>query len=231
MIESMNVELFRRRAKVHAALADPYRLAIADQLTLGDCAPSELAASLDIESNLLAHHLAALESVGLIERLVSQGDRRRRYVRLLPEGHRILQHATPIPARRVVFICTENAARSQLAEGIWKQNHPLQAMSAGTKPARRIHAEAIRAAARRGIDLSHAEPRAIPELDPGDLIVTVCDRAHEDLPPTLGQLLHWSVPDPATSSAPDAYDAAAENLAARIDALLPNIEPVKNEPL
>jgi len=227
----MNVESFRRRAKVHAALADPYRLAIADRLTLCECAPSELAATLDIESNLLAHHLAALESVGLIERLVSQGDRRRRYIRLLPEGHRILQHATPIAARRVVFICTENAARSQLAEGIWKQSHPLQAVSAGTKPGRRIHAGAIRAAARRGIDLSHAEPRAIPELDPDDLIVTVCDRAHEDLPRGPGQLVHWSVPDPATSSDPDAYDLAAETLAARIGALLPNIEPVTSESL
>jgi ArsR family transcriptional regulator, arsenate/arsenite/antimonite-responsive transcriptional repressor / arsenate reductase (thioredoxin) len=227
----MNVESFRPQAKVHAALADPLRLAIADQLTVCDCAPSELAATLDVESNLLAHHLAALESVGLIERLTSQGDRRRRYVRLRPEGHKILQRSHPIGAGRVIFICTENAARSQLAEGIWKQSHPLQAISAGTKPAPRVHPGTLRAAARRGIDLTGAEPSPIPDLEPDDLIVTVCDRAHEELPPGPGRLLHWSLPDPALSSEADAYDIAAESLALRINALLPSIEPANSEPI
>ncbi|MBO0694383.1 MAG: helix-turn-helix domain-containing protein [Acidimicrobiaceae bacterium] len=221
----MNLELFTQRAKVHAALGDPLRLAIADQLTLCDRAPSELAATLEIESNLLAHHLAALESVGLIERLTSQGDRRRRYIRLRPEGHRILQRSDPIAVRRIVFICTENAARSQLAEGIWKQSHPLQAISGGTRPTDRLHPGTVQAAARRGIDLTHAVPSPIPDLEPDDLIVTVCDRAHEELPPGPGRLLHWSLPDPAASTEPDAYDAAADSLAARIDALLPSIEP------
>lgn len=220
----MEIECFREQARLHGALADPHRLAIADQLLLSDWAPSELATTLGIESNLLAHHLTAMESVGLIERVVSQGDRRRRYIRLLPEARRILQPSEHVTVRRIVFICTENAARSQLAEAIWNQCHPVQAVSAGTRPAGRIHTGTIRAAARRGIDLSHAHPKPIPHLNPDDLIVTVCDRAHEDLAPGVGHLLHWSLPDPATSPEPDAYDTAADNLAARIDTLIPSTQ-------
>ncbi|MGA9276742.1 ArsR/SmtB family transcription factor, partial [Ilumatobacter sp.] len=70
------------RARIHAALADPSRLAIVDELTVSDRAPSELAARLSIPGNLLAHHLHVLSGVGLIERFGSSGDRRRRYVRL-----------------------------------------------------------------------------------------------------------------------------------------------------
>lgn len=227
----MEVERFRERARLHAALADPHRLAIAEQLSLSDCAPSELSATLEIESNLLAHHLAALESVGLIERLTSQGDRRRRYIRLRPEGRGMLQRSSRIDARRVVFVCTENAARSQLAEGIWNQTQQLEAVSGGTKPATALHPGTIRAAHRLGIDLTGAEPKPIPELGPYDLIVTVCDRAHEDLPSGGCRLLHWSLPDPAASSEPDACDTAAKDLAARINALIPNLQPADDEPI
>jgi ArsR family transcriptional regulator, arsenate/arsenite/antimonite-responsive transcriptional repressor / arsenate reductase (thioredoxin) len=220
----MNLELFRERANLHSALADPHRLAIADQLTLSDRAPSELAATLDIESNLLAHHLTTLENVGLIERLTSQGDRRRRYIRLVPGALDIIKPLDRISARRIVFVCTENAARSQLAQGIWNQTHPLKAVSGGTNPAAQLHAGTIKAAARRGINLKDAKPAPIPELDPRDLIVTVCDRAHEDLPAGPCRHLHWSLADPATTKDPHAYDTAAETLAARIETLIPCVE-------
>jgi ArsR family transcriptional regulator, arsenate/arsenite/antimonite-responsive transcriptional repressor / arsenate reductase (thioredoxin) len=86
-IESMNIGPVPdrvRRAAVHAALADPGRLAITDALLLGDASPSELAALLAMPSNLLAHHLRTLEQAGVITRHRSEGDRRRAYLRLIP---------------------------------------------------------------------------------------------------------------------------------------------------
>ena len=73
-----------RRAAVHAALADPARLAITDTLLTGDASPSELAGMLAMPSNLLAHHLHVLEQAGVITRRRSEGDRRRTYLRLIP---------------------------------------------------------------------------------------------------------------------------------------------------
>ena len=70
------------RAATYAALGDPHRLAIVEELVLSDRAPSELGERFGLESNLLAHHLRVLEAVGLIERVTSDGDRRRRYLRL-----------------------------------------------------------------------------------------------------------------------------------------------------
>src|ERR1700756_5642601 len=73
-----------RRAVIHAALADPARLQIADTLLAGDASPSELAAMLGMPSNLLAHHLHVLEQAGVITRRRSEGDRRRTYLQLIP---------------------------------------------------------------------------------------------------------------------------------------------------
>src|SRR3989337_1300266 len=82
----MTIELdpeLRWRAGVHAALADPARLAVVDLLCVGDASPSELQAALDLPSNLLAHHLRVLQHAGVIERSRSEGDRRRTYLRLV----------------------------------------------------------------------------------------------------------------------------------------------------
>jgi ArsR family transcriptional regulator, arsenate/arsenite/antimonite-responsive transcriptional repressor / arsenate reductase (thioredoxin) len=215
----MNLERYAGRASLHAALADVHRLAIVDQLFLTDLSPRELGSVLGIDSNLLAHHLAVLESAGLIERTASQGDRRRRYIRLSADGRQLAPPTSPVTAGRVVFVCTENAGRSQLAQGIWNQSQPLRAISAGTRPAHRLHEGTIRAAARRGIDLSDARPGPLPELGPGDLVITVCDRAHETLAGHLGRYgFHWSIPDPAAAGDPRAYDDSADTIAQRITA-------------
>ncbi|MGB5757862.1 MAG: winged helix-turn-helix domain-containing protein, partial [Acidimicrobiales bacterium] len=71
-----------RRAQLHRALAEPHRLEIVDELALSDRSPTELGHQLGMASNLLAHHLDVLEAAGLIERVTSTGDRRRRYLRL-----------------------------------------------------------------------------------------------------------------------------------------------------
>jgi DNA-binding transcriptional ArsR family regulator len=114
----MNTEItsdLERRAAVHAALADPARLAITDTLADSDASPSELAAMLAMPSNLLAHHLRALEGAGIVTRHRSEGDRRRSYLRLVAGSLDTRAGPRGRSARRVLFVCTANSARSHLA--------------------------------------------------------------------------------------------------------------------
>lgn len=217
-----------RRAAVHAALGEPVRLAIVEELVRSDRAPSELAAMFELPTNLLAHHLAVLERVGLVERTVSSGDRRRRYVRAVP-GH-ALAVVGPVErraaGRSALFVCTHNSARSQLAAAIWRRRTGGSATSAGTHPADRVHPGAVAAARRRGLDLADARPRRLTadDMASADLVVTVCDRAHEEIElPTTA--LHWSTPDPVGADDPDPFDRAADSLERRIDAVTRPREP------
>lgn len=204
-----------RRAAVHAALGDVMRLRIVDTLQLGDASPSELSTALGVPSNLLAFHLKALESAGLITRHPSEGDGRRTYLRLAKEvleglGARQLQ----APAR-VVFVCTANSARSQLAAALWRQASPIPTASAGTHPAPRIDPGVIKVAARHGLELLVADPRHVDDvLTEGDVVVTVCDLAHEELGPVTR--LHWSIPDPVRVGTVAAYDAVYDEIATRV---------------
>ena len=120
---------------MHAALADPARLQITDTLLAGDASPSELAAMLAMPSNLLAHHLHVLEQAGIITRRRSDGDRRRTYLRLIPGALDSLIAPAARTARRVLFVCTANSARSHLAAALWRQASTVPAVSAGTHPA------------------------------------------------------------------------------------------------
>ena len=98
------------RAAVHAALGEPVRLAIVEDLATSDRSPKELAVRLSLPTNLLAHHLDVLEGAGLIERFVSAGDRRRRYVRLVREPLARLGVAATRPA-----VCCSCAVTTPLA--------------------------------------------------------------------------------------------------------------------
>lgn len=205
-----------RRARRHAALAEPVRLRIVDLLALGDLSPGQVQGELGIGSNLLAHHLGVLESAGLIARTRSEGDRRRSYLRLDRDA---LPGPTPAPvvrARRVVFVCTGNAARSPLAAALWASVSPVPAVSGGTHPAPATSPRAIASARRHGIDLTGHRPHPVgPLLAAGDAVITLCDRAHEEL--ALGHALHWSVPDPGRVGTAEAYDAAFEVIAGRVE--------------
>jgi protein-tyrosine-phosphatase/DNA-binding HxlR family transcriptional regulator len=230
----MNTERFRgveRRAAVHAALGDPSRLLIVDTLLLGDRAPSELSALLGMPSNLLAHHLKVLQGEGILSRVRSEGDRRRCYLRLQPDA---LDAATPgaaagvravVAARRVLFVCTANSARSHLAAALWRRASPVPVASAGTHPAAQIDPGALAVARRHRLALRRIRPRQLDEvyLD-GDLIITVCDLAHEalhDLPD-----LHWSIPDPVRLGHDAAFDDALGELARRVENLAPRLQPL-----
>jgi ArsR family transcriptional regulator, arsenate/arsenite/antimonite-responsive transcriptional repressor / arsenate reductase (thioredoxin) len=204
------------RAARHAALGDPARLAIADELSVSDRAPLELRRLLHMESNLLAHHLDVLERVGLIERSRSSGDGRRRYVHLVRGALDGLAPSNSLPSGGALFVCTANSARSQLAAALWREATGETATSAGTHPADRVHRGALAAARRAGLDLSSAATRNFDDvgvLPP--LVVTVCDQAHEELEPD-DSWLHWSVPDPVPAGTKDAFDAALVELRDRI---------------
>lgn len=211
-----------RRAALHAALGDPIRLAIVDELRNSDRSPTELSTRFGVPGNLLAHHLDTLERVGLVERFVSSGDRRRRYVRL---RHGVLSGLFPMATQPddVVFVCTHNSARSQLAAALWRRMSGRRSTSAGTHPAEAVHPGAVAAAHRAGLDLGTARPRT---FDPGRArgqIVTVCDRAHEELD-APDSWWHWSVPDPVDVGTPAAFDTALDDLRSRI-AILQEDDP------
>jgi ArsR family transcriptional regulator, arsenate/arsenite/antimonite-responsive transcriptional repressor / arsenate reductase (thioredoxin) len=232
IIESMFTERndVVRRAAVHAALGDPGRLAIVDALVLGEASPSELQRLLDMPSNLLAHHVRVLERAGVLSRHRSEGDRRRSYLHLTPGSLEALRppsaRDTARKAVRVVFVCTENSARSQLATAIWATAAAVSATSAGTHPAPAVHPGAVAAAARHRLPLNPATPRHVDDvLRPDDVVITVCDAAHEELGAGRDRL-HWSIPDPVRRGGFDAaFDDAVAELTDRIGRLAPAIRP------
>jgi len=217
-VESLSVEV---RARVHAALGDPARLAIVDALAAGDASPTEIAARLGMASNLVAHHLGVLADAELVERSRSEADRRRTYVRLRIQALAALAAPVLAAPRRVVFVCTRNSARSQLAAALWARHTAVPAASAGTQPAVRVHPRAVRTAKRHGLRLDPAATAHVEAvIRAGDLVIAVCDHAHETLP-TDARRLHWSVPDPVPADTDEAFETAYRDIAARIDRLTP----------
>src|SRR5665213_4228328 len=101
-----------RRAAMYGALADPARLRIVEILSAGDASPSELTHTLAMPSNLLAHHLNVLEAQHLVVRRRSEGDQRRIYLHLVHDALANLAPVGTYRARRVLFVCTANSARS-----------------------------------------------------------------------------------------------------------------------
>ncbi len=208
------------RARVHAALGDPARLAIVDRLVLGDVSPGDLAEVMEIPTNLLAHHLSVLERAGVVERVRSEGDRRRTYVRLLSTAVASAS-VPPIPeAPRLVFVCTHNSARSQLAAATWARASRVPATSAGTHPAERVHPGAVAAARRHRLQLRGDRTAHVDAVvRPDDLVVAVCDSAHEELGSRAPARLHWSIPDPVRTGADEAFDHALTLIEERVSRL------------
>jgi arsenate reductase len=109
---------------------------------------------------------------------------------------------------RVLFICTGNSARSQMAEALLRRagGDRFVVASAGTEP-RAVHPLAIRALADVGLDISAARSKSLTEFvdQPFDAVVTVCDRARESCPvfPGAARTLHWSLDDPAEAIGTD----------------------------
>ncbi len=214
-----------QRAGVHAALGEGLRLAIVDRLTPGDASPGELAEHFGLATNLLAHHLRVLEEAGVIRRVRSEGDRRRSYVQLCLDNPIVgaavtggalttLTAGDPVP--RVLFVCTANSARSQLAAASWNRVSPVPAASAGTHPAAKVHPRAITVGRGHGLHLGRARTSAVQQtLHTGDLVVAVCDNAHEELDPHQARL-HWAIPDPVRIDTDEAFETAYEDITRRV---------------
>jgi protein-tyrosine-phosphatase/DNA-binding transcriptional ArsR family regulator len=214
------------RARVHAALGDPGRLAIVETLVAGDASPGELGLVLEMPTNLIAHHLKVLEDAGLVVRSRSDGDRRRTYVRVVTELLESAVMPSLAPAPRVVFVCTQNSARSQLAASIWSRRSHIPALSAGTRPAAAPHPRAVRVARRHGLDPTGWRTSQVSDVvKPDDLVIAVCDIAYEHLPAAARPRLHWSVPDPAATNTAAAFEAAYRELTNRVDRLAPLLSP------
>ncbi len=132
---------------------------------------------------------------------------------------------------RVLFVCTGNSARSQMAEALLRRDGgaDFEVASAGTEP-RGVHPLTVRALAGVGIDWSGARSTSVAEyLDRRfDWVVTVCERARERCPvfPGAHRSLHWDVDDPAEAQGDEAQRAAAfdrvrRKIAARVRAFVP----------
>ena len=123
---------------------------------------------------------------------------------------------------RVLFLCTANSARSQMAEGLLRHlsQGRMAAFSAGSHPGR-LRAEAVQVMAELGVDIRGQWSKSIQDLADRDfdLVVTVCDQAAKTCPRFPGQVrhLHWSIPDPMTL---DDFRSARDQLQVRIEDLL-----------
>ena len=131
---------------------------------------------------------------------------------------------------RVLFVCTENAGRSQIAEALLrtKGGEAFKVASAGSHPAMQVNALAVDVLREHGIDWSRRTPKGFDAVvgQTWDLIITLCDRAREQCPAFPGKPVyaHWGMPDPAKAVGTDAerrhaFRDAAVYLKTRIDYL------------
>ena len=139
--------------------------------------------------------------------------------------------ATPF---RILVLCTGNSARSQIGEallavrGAERTAGPVEAESAGSRPAPRVNPFAEEVLANNGITWSGRTPKHVDDVmaHPFDLAITVCDNARDACPifPNARARAHWGLPDPADHTEPEAarraFATAYASLAARVDALL-----------
>jgi arsenate reductase len=134
------------------------------------------------------------------------------------------------PRQRVLFLCTHNSARSQMAEGLLRAygGDRFEVFSAGTE-ATFVRPQAIAAMAELGIDISYQESKTLERFlgEPFDAVITVCDDANESCPVFLGatRRLHWSFPDPSTVTGTDAeqlavYRRVRDDIKSRIESEL-----------
>jgi ArsR family transcriptional regulator, arsenate/arsenite/antimonite-responsive transcriptional repressor / arsenate reductase (thioredoxin) len=222
-------------------IADETRWRLITTLRRGDYQVGELTARLSLPQNLISYHLSALRQGGLVQVHRSDADGRVLYYGLdlaaLKTIYAELGALLQVPTERaapglapltVVFLCTANSARSQMAEA-WLRHLSggrLMARSAGTSP-RPIHPLTREVMHEAGIDIGYQTAKgleALHDLRP-DLIVTVCDIAREACAHWGSEVpqIHWSIPDPAAAPAaaqPDAFRAVRDTLRLRAEGLL-----------
>jgi protein-tyrosine-phosphatase/DNA-binding transcriptional ArsR family regulator len=237
-------------------LAHDLRWTLLQQLTQSDYRVAELVAQVKQPLNLVSYHLRQLRQAGLVHERRSTADERSFYYSLdLPRLHMLYLEASSSlhpslgeaippgsrtdfhfdgPPPRLLFLCTSNSARSQMAEALvgHLSQGQVQAWSAGSHPAQAVNPLAVRALARWGIQMSQSEPKSL-ELFVGqsfDRVITLCDRVRERCPTWPDSSpLHWSLPDPSAAEGSEAerqqvFDQLASQLDVRIRLLLTVLE-------
>lgn len=237
-------------------LAHELRWRLVEALARSDRRVQELVQLVGEPTNLVSYHLRQLRSQALVTERRSAADGRDVYYSLdldrmkglylatgesLHPGFRDHPGAagkagTAEPGRRirVLFLCTHNSARSQMAEAILRKlgGDRVEAASAGTEVTR-VHPLAVREMAEREIDISGQRSKPMNELvgERFDYVVTVCDNARESCPifPGDPERIHWSIPDPSAVEGEEdkrrqAFERAADELTTRIRYLLALLE-------
>ncbi|HER44262.1 MAG TPA: arsenate reductase ArsC [Candidatus Eisenbacteria bacterium] len=135
---------------------------------------------------------------------------------------------------KLLFLCTGNQARSQMAEALLKarDGELFDVVSAGSVPKPAVHPLAVDVLSERGIDISAAEPKDVARFSrvAFDYVITLCDNARDLCPifPGEGEKIHWSILDPAAAAGTDeekleAFRAARDDLVRRIDGFVEEI--------
>jgi ArsR family transcriptional regulator, arsenate/arsenite/antimonite-responsive transcriptional repressor / arsenate reductase (thioredoxin) len=231
----------------------PLRWRLLRELAWSDRRVRELMVLLDEPQSLVSYHLRRLRAADLISVRRSSFDGRDSYYSLnlgrcgellAAAGaalHPALRRSPRLgiqPRRRsrrvrVLFLCTGNSARSQIAEGLLQDlsGGAVEAFSAGSRP-KRLHPNAVRVMHVRGIDISHRRAKHLNTLSRRrfDYVISLCDRVREVCPQFPGdpQTIHWSILDPAAEPGSDAdtypaFEHTAADLETRTRFLLDRI--------
>jgi protein-tyrosine-phosphatase/DNA-binding transcriptional ArsR family regulator len=228
-------------------VAHPVRWRLLEALVESDRAVRELTQLVDEPQNLVSYHLRQLRDGGLVSARRSSHDARDSYYAIdlgrcqeelravggaLHPGLWLVpvQPAAIAPEarrQRVLFLCTGNSARSQIAEALLDQKSggAVDAESAGSNP-KALHPNAVRVIRKRGIDISQNRTKHLDEFvgQHFDAVVTLCDRVREVCPefPRHPRFVHWSIPDPAVEGSTNrasypAFERTAAELETRIE--------------
>jgi ArsR family transcriptional regulator, arsenate/arsenite/antimonite-responsive transcriptional repressor / arsenate reductase (thioredoxin) len=238
----------------------PLRWRLLSELARSDRRVGELCELAGMRQSLVSYHLRQLRDGGLISSRRSAADGRDTYYVLeLARCSESLTNAgvslhpclapTPPPpwtgargatVARILFLCTGNSARSQIAEALAEQlsGGAVSAASAGSHP-KPLHPNAVRVMRTRGIDLSGRRSKHLSEFagQRFDYVITLCDRVREVCPelPGAPELIHWSIADPARAPGGEdeslpAFERTAADLCTRIGFLIDAIEQTTTTP-
>jgi protein-tyrosine-phosphatase len=226
----------------------PLRWRLLSELARSDRRVGELCELAGRRQSLVSYHLRQLRDGGLVSIRRSAADGRDSYYvvdlarcgELLSSAGASLHPALApttrtrrergAPLARVLFLCTGNSARSQIAEALAEQlsGGAVTAASAGSHP-KPLHPNAVRVMRERGIDISRRRSKHLSEFADKrfDYVISLCDRVREVCPEFPGgpELIHWSIPDPAREPGSDeatlpAFERTATELGARIGFLI-----------
>jgi ArsR family transcriptional regulator, arsenate/arsenite/antimonite-responsive transcriptional repressor / arsenate reductase (thioredoxin) len=231
----------------------PVRWRLLSELSRSDRAVRELSALVGEAQSLVSYHLAQLRHGELVRARRSSADGRDSYYALDLLRCRDLLDAAGLalhpglghlPARvgvasgpkpQILFLCTGNGARSQIAEALTDHlaNGAVEVVSAGSRP-KPVHPNAVRVMRERGIDITASRSKHLGEFARRrfDVVITLCDRVREVCPEFRGHpdVWHWSTPDPGLEGSTDdethpAFQRTATELETRIAFLLRALLP------